>query len=185
MPPAPPLLGCKPDPIPEKPTPAQHRNTEQNSLCAPHSNPLSAIYHPYTALSIWDRDSLRDRMWPLRTGRRCRPKRQFSQPSLSSSSPSDHNGADLPHRIPLTQQRPCPGWLTTAMPDPSTFGGSFVAIRPIERRNLVRLALSGANRTKSRPFPTVTGCPVSGDRLADITASHVDSDELGAPVRST
>jgi hypothetical protein len=52
VPPAPPLPGCKPDPIPEKPTPAQHRNTQQNSPCAPHSNPLPAIYHPYTALSV-------------------------------------------------------------------------------------------------------------------------------------
>ena len=52
VPPAPPLPGCKQDPIPEKPTPAQHRNTQQNSLCDPHSNPLPAIYHPYTALSI-------------------------------------------------------------------------------------------------------------------------------------
>ena len=38
--------------MPEKPTPAQHRNQQQNSLCDPHSNPLPAIYHPYTALSI-------------------------------------------------------------------------------------------------------------------------------------
>ena len=52
VPPAPPLPGCKQDPIPEKPTPAQHRNTQQNSPYAPHSNPLSAIHHPYTALSI-------------------------------------------------------------------------------------------------------------------------------------
>lgn len=52
VPPAPPLPDCKQDPIPEKPTPAQHRNTQQNSPCDPHSNPLPAIYHPYTALSI-------------------------------------------------------------------------------------------------------------------------------------
>jgi hypothetical protein len=52
VPPAPPLPGCNQDPIPEKPTPAQHRNTQQNSLCDPHSNPLPAIYHRYTALSI-------------------------------------------------------------------------------------------------------------------------------------
>lgn len=47
MPPAPPLLGGKQNPIPEKPSPGQHRNTQQNSLCAPHSNPLSAIYQLY------------------------------------------------------------------------------------------------------------------------------------------
>ena len=52
VPPAPPLPGCKQDPITEKPTPGQHRDTQQNSLCDPHSNPLPAIYHPYTALSI-------------------------------------------------------------------------------------------------------------------------------------
>jgi hypothetical protein len=50
-PPVQPLPGCKQDPIPEKPTPAQHRNTQQNSPCDPHRNPLPAIYHPYTALS--------------------------------------------------------------------------------------------------------------------------------------
>jgi len=50
VPPAPPLPGCKRDPIPEKPSPGQHRNTQQNSLY-PHSNPLPAIYHPDTALS--------------------------------------------------------------------------------------------------------------------------------------
>jgi hypothetical protein len=55
--PAPPLPGCKQDPIPEKPTPAQHRNTQQNSLCDPHSNPLPAIYHPYIALSMTSRSA--------------------------------------------------------------------------------------------------------------------------------
>jgi hypothetical protein len=52
MPPTPPLPGCKQDPIPEKPTPAQHRNTQQNSPYDPHSNPLPAIYHLYPALSM-------------------------------------------------------------------------------------------------------------------------------------
>jgi mutator family transposase len=51
VPPTPPLLGCDPDPVPESPTPPQHCNTQQNSLC-PHSNPLPAIYHPCTAFSI-------------------------------------------------------------------------------------------------------------------------------------
>ena len=55
--PAPPLPGCKQDPIPEKPTPAQHRNTQQNSPCDPHSNPLPAIYHPYIALSMTSRSA--------------------------------------------------------------------------------------------------------------------------------
>jgi hypothetical protein len=63
--PAPPLPGCKQDPIPEKPTPAQHRNTQQNSPCDPHSNPLPAIYHPYTALSMTSR-SARSSVRPTR-----------------------------------------------------------------------------------------------------------------------
>ncbi len=46
VPPVPPLPGCNQDPVPEKPTPAQRRDTQQNSPCDPHSNPLPAIYHP-------------------------------------------------------------------------------------------------------------------------------------------
>jgi hypothetical protein len=47
VPPAPPLLGGKQDPITEKPSPGQHRNTQQHSPCTPHSYPLSAIYTQY------------------------------------------------------------------------------------------------------------------------------------------
>jgi hypothetical protein len=50
VPPAPPLPGCKQDPIPEKPTPGQHRDTQQNSLCDPHSNPPASDLPPVDSI---------------------------------------------------------------------------------------------------------------------------------------
>jgi hypothetical protein len=105
--PAPPLPGCKQDPIPEKPTPAQHRNTHQNSPCDPHSNPLPAIYHPYTALSMTSRSARSS----------ARPTRLSHSPPLPPAylATRTKGGAILP-AARLGQQRIGGGGATDASP---------------------------------------------------------------------
>ena len=60
VPPAPPLPGRKQDPVPEKPAPAQHRNTQQNSLYDPHSNPPASDLPPIHSIEYQDSESLWD-----------------------------------------------------------------------------------------------------------------------------
>jgi hypothetical protein len=164
--PAPPLPGCKQDPIPEKPTPAQHRNTQQNSPCDPHSNPLPAIYHPYTALSMTSRSARSS----------ARPTRLSHSPPLPPAclATRTKGGAILP-AARLGQQRIGGGGATDALPARgSATAGTGRCIPPPDPRSGYQPPAVGTRSGRGPPELVQTNPPVPATPGATLEAnSHV------------